>query len=130
VLDVAIKTLEQGGIASRIESYQFLPPIDAWSFPKYPGKTVILPPNVDLAEEIKKFIIAHESYLKEADCWLGTWINPQTKHYYLDLITSRRELEEARKVAIETSLREGRKIVALYNSGRDQIVYLWDEIWE
>lgn len=130
VLDIAIATLEKGGVASRLETYEFLPPADSWSFPKYPQRTAILPPDVDLVEEIKKFIATNEAYLKEPDCWLGTWVNPRTKHYYLDVTTSRDDLDEAREVAQETSRREGRKIVALHNSKRDQTVYLWDDVSE
>jgi len=126
VLDIAIATLEKGGVASKPETYESLPPVDSWSFPKYPQRTAILPPDVDLVEEIKRFIAANEAYLKEPDCWLGTWINPHTKHYYLDITTSCDDLDEARQVAQEISHREGRKIVALYNSKRDQTVYLWE----
>ena len=130
VLDVAIATLEKGGVASKPETREFLPPIDSWSFPKHPKQTAILPPDVDLVEEIKKFIAANEAYLEEADCWLGTWINPHTRHYYLDITTSCDDLDKARAIAQETSLREGRKIVALYNPKRNQTVYLWDDVYE
>jgi len=130
VLDVAITTLERGGVASKPETCELLPPVDSWSFPKYPHKTAILSPDVDLVEEIKKFIATNKAYLKEPGCWLGTWINPYTKHYYLDVTTSRDDLDQAREVARETSRREGRKIVALYNSKRDQTVYLWDDVYE
>ena len=124
VLDVAITTLEKGGSASKLDTYQFLSPVDAWRFPKYPGKTAILPPNVDLIKGLKIFIQDHQSVLLEEDSWLGTWINPSTHQYYLDITTSRKDLDEARKEAIERGKQEGRKIVALYNSKRDQTVYL------
>ena len=124
VLEVAITTLEKGGSASKLDTYQFLTPVDAWGFPKYPGKTAILSPDVDLVQELKIFIQAHQSVLLEADSWLGTWIHPSTHEYYLDITTSRKGLDEARKEAIERGKRDGRKIVAIYNSKRDQTVYL------
>ena len=124
ILEVAIMTLEQGISASKLDTYQFLAPIDAWGFPKYPGKTAILPPEVDLVDELKKFISAYEFHLREPDCWLGTWINPQTQHFYLDITTSRDDLNEAKALALEVSQREGRKIVALYNSKRNETIYL------
>lgn len=34
VLDVAIATLENGGSASKIDTYQFSTPVDAWEIPK------------------------------------------------------------------------------------------------
>jgi len=126
VLDVAIATLEKGGVASNPETYEFLPPADSWSYPKYPQRTAILSPDADLVEEIKKFIASNKAYLNEAGCWLGTWINPYTRHYYLDITTSCDDLDKAREAAQEISLRAGRKIVALYNSKRNQTVYLWD----
>jgi hypothetical protein len=124
VLEVAIATLEAGITASKLETYEFLAPIDAWGFPKYPSKTAILPPKADLINELKKFISANERFLREPDCWLGTWINPQTQHFYLDITTSCHDLNEAGRTALEISQREGRRIVALYNSKRNETVYL------
>jgi hypothetical protein len=129
VLNVATATLEKGVTASKLDTYQFLAPVDAWGFPKYPGRTVILPPEADLVEALKAFITDNESALREADSWLGTWINPHTGQYYLDITTSRQDLAEARATARAISLREGRKIVALYNSKLDQTVYLWDDFY-
>lgn len=124
VLEVAIATLEPGGVASRPDTYQFLPPTDSWSFPKYPGRTAILPPHVDLVAELKAFIAANKPLLREPDCWLGTWINPQTNHFYLDVATACDDLDEARRSALEVSTCDGRKIVALYHSKRKDPVYL------
>jgi hypothetical protein len=128
VLEVAIATLEKGGTASKLDTYQFLAPVDAWEFPKYPGKTVILPPDADLVGALKAFIGENEVYLRETGCWLGTWVNPETRECYLDITTSCRDLDEARRVARGISQREGRKIVALYNSKRKRMVYLWDDV--
>jgi len=130
VLDVAIATLEKGMSASKLDTYQFLAPVDAWGFPKYPSKTVILPPDASLREELERFIAVNEMYLREPDCWLGTWINPHTKHFYLDITTSCEDLEKARQVAMDISTREGRKIVAIYNSKLERTVYLWDDFRE
>lgn len=85
---------------------------------------MILPPDVCLSLELKNFIEVNETYLRESECWLGTWINPHTKHFYLDVTTSCWDLEIARQAAIDISLKEGRKIVAIYNSKREQTVYL------
>ena len=127
VLDVAIKTLEKGGTASSLDAYQFLSPVDAWCFPKYPSKTVILPPDMNLLNELKKFIEVNETFLRESNCWLGTWVNSHTKHCYLDITTSCKDLESAKQMAIDISIKDGRKIVAIYNSKLEQTVYLWDE---
>jgi hypothetical protein len=124
VLEVAIVTLEKGVTASKLDTYQFLSAVDAWGFPKYPGRTAILPPDVDLVNELKNFIMANEPLLRETDCWLGTWINPQTQHCYLDITTSHPDLNEARRIALEISDREGRRIVALYNSKQNKTIYL------
>jgi hypothetical protein len=124
LLEVAIATLEKGLSASKLNTYQFLAPVDAWGFPKYPGKTAILPPDSDLLAELRAFIHLNRDYLLEAESWLGTWIHPSTRDYYLDITMSCENLEEARKKALEVSREEGRKIVALYNSKRDQTVYL------
>jgi hypothetical protein len=75
-------------------------------------------------EALKSFISANETFLREPDCWLGTWINPQTRCLYLDITTSCRDLDEARKLALDISAHEGRRIVAIYNSKRKETVYL------
>ena len=124
ILDVAIATVEKGTVASKLGTYQLLPPIDAWGFPKYPGKTAILSPEIDLLAELRIFIETNETYFKEEDCCLGTWINPHTKHYYLDVTTSCADLDEARQAAKTISVKEGRKIIALYNSKSEMTVYL------
>jgi hypothetical protein len=124
IQQVARATLEKGGTGSTLAGYQLLPRTDTWQFPKYPGRTVILPPETDLVEALKSFISANEKLLREPDCWLGTWINPQTYCFYLDITTSCNELNEAKKMALEISAREGRRIVAIYNSRRKETVYL------
>src|SRR5262245_46927944 len=48
LLDLCIVTMEQGGVTSNVRTRQFLPPIDAWGVPKYPEKTLILPPGTNL----------------------------------------------------------------------------------
>jgi hypothetical protein len=124
VLDVAIATLKHGITTSNIDSYQFLEPVDAWGFPKYPGRTAIVPPEEDLVIALKSFIFDNGSYLREPDTWLGTWINPQTDHYYLDITMSYQDFDEAKRIAIEIGVKDGRRIVALYNSRRQETVYL------
>lgn len=124
VLDVAIATLEDGGCASKLNDYSFVSPMDTWGFPKYPGKTVILPAHVDLVVALKVFIQENRAYLLEKDSWLGTWIHPATGAYYLDITTCCETLEEARQEAIERGKAEGRAIIALYNSLREETVYL------
>jgi hypothetical protein len=124
VQKIARATLKEGGTASKLHGYELLPPVDSWQFPKYPARTVILPPDVDLIAALKRFILENESLLREPDCWLGTWINPQTRCFYLDITTSCKDLQEARKTALENSQRDGRRIVALYNSGRKETAFL------
>jgi hypothetical protein len=124
IQNVARATFEHGGTASKLQGYELLPLMDAWQFPKYPSKTVILPPETDLVEALKSFISTNETFLREPECWLGTWINPRTLCFYLDITTSCKDLDEARRLALEISAREGRRIVAIYNSRRKEIVYL------
>jgi len=128
LLDVAIATLERGGVTTRPSTYQFFDAVDAWGFPRYPSHTVILLPAADLIAELRAFIQRNAALLDAPDCWLGTWINPFTGCYYLDITTSRVDLNEACAMARQLSKAEGRKIVALYNSCRDLTFYLWDDV--
>jgi hypothetical protein len=127
VSEVAAQTVEQGGTASKPKTREFLPAMDVWSFPKYPARTAILPQTVDLTHELHKFIEHNKAVLDEEDCWLGTWINPQSGDYYLDVATGIADLAEARRVAMKVSAMEGRRIVALFNAKRNETVFLWED---
>lgn len=124
IQEIADSTLKNGGVAFKLDICQFLPPMDIWAFPKYPAKTAILPQDIHLAEALKDFILANEQFLREPDCWLGTWIHPQTQEFYLDITTSCADLDTAKRMAYEASQREGRKIVAIYNSKHKETIYL------
>jgi hypothetical protein len=124
VSEVVAVTRATGMSASKVNTFQFLGRSDTWGFPKHPGRTAILAPEIDVVAAIKVFIAANAQVLAAPDAWLGTWVHPQTGCYYLDITTSRNHLDEARAAAWENSLREGRQIVALYNTWRQEIVYL------
>ena len=83
ILRVAAETIKNGGSASKLNDKKFLPPLDLWSFPKYPARTMVLPATVDLAFELRRFISQNEDLLNEEDCWLGTWINPALENIIL-----------------------------------------------
>lgn len=124
---VVEETQKHGGTASKPETMEFLPPRDVWSFPKYPSRTAILPPRVDLKTELRAFILRNEMKLNEDDCWLGTWIHPQTREYYLDVATGVVDVNEARRLAGLVSIQDGRNIVAMFNSQRDETIFLQDD---
>lgn len=117
-------TLEQGWTVSNPDTRTFLRPTDAWGFPKYPDRTMILPPNTDLLASLETFIEANAPFLSEANCWLGTWINPSTGERYLDVTTSCGELDEAFRLTAQINAVSRRKIIAVYNSSLDKTVYL------
>ncbi len=128
LLDVSIATLERGGVTSSVDTYEFLAPIDAWGFPKYPGKTVVLPPGTNLVEELRHFIRENNRELHEPGAWLGTWIHPWAHCCYLDITTFAACLEEARQEALQRSQQDGRQVVALYNFKYQQTVYLCEPV--
>ena len=121
---IARDTVLNGGVAFDLTSYAFLPPEDRWDFPKYPSKTLILPPETDLAAALSDFIRTNEPFLREPDRWLGTWIHPQTHEFYLDIATGCQDVEEAKKIAMQVSQRDGRQVVAIHNSKRKETIYL------
>lgn len=124
ILDVCIATLKQGGVTSKLDTYQFVSPIDAWAIPKYPDQTVILSPSADLQAAVTSFVIQNEIYLRMPDCWLGTWIEPDTHNCYLDVSSLCFCLDDAVQEARALSRRAQRKIVALYDFKRGQAIYL------
>jgi len=124
IAKVAAQTLERGGSASKPQTQTFLPAVDLWCFPKYPARTAILPSTADLMIELKRFILTNETFWSEPDCWLGTWVNPQTGDYYLDIATGYESLTEAREKASHFGAAEGRQVVALFNPKKDQTIFL------
>ena len=65
-------TLEHGWAVSSPLTGSFLSPTDAWGFPKYPDRTIILPPDADLVTALATFIRSNALLLNEKNCWLGT----------------------------------------------------------
>lgn len=124
---VAQGTQKHGGTASKPKTREFLPAMDAWSFPKYPARTTILPQTIDLAHELRKFIERNKAALDEEDCWLGTWTHPRSGEYYLDVATGIADLAEARRAAMQAGAAEGRRIVALFNAKRNETVFLCED---
>ncbi|HLZ62020.1 MAG TPA: hypothetical protein VKR06_34175 [Ktedonosporobacter sp.] len=127
ILDVSIATLERGGVTSKVDTYQFLLPIDAWGLPKYPGRTMIVAQDANIAEELAQFIRDNEPFLREPDTWLGTWVNPRTRLCHLDITVLSPSLEDARREALRLGQKERRTILALYNFKHNQTVYLEHE---
>ena len=124
ISEVKRKTVEEGGSASKPSSCIFLPIQDLWCFPKYPAKTFILSPHVNLAKELIFFIEKNSTFLNEEDCWLGTWVNPQTGEYYLDISTGIENLEAARSFAIQAGKKDAREIVAMFNPKQQRTIFL------
>lgn len=124
LLDLTAAIREHGGASACLADYRLLSPDDEWLFPKYPGRTAILPPEADLLDGLQRFIVDNEALLCEADCRLGAWVHPHTGEVYLDVTTSCADLAEARRVALEVGARDGRRVVALYNALRKETVYL------
>ncbi|GLV58906.1 hypothetical protein KDH_57340 [Dictyobacter sp. S3.2.2.5] len=124
ILDVCIATITQGGVTSKLDTYQFVSPIEAWAIPKYPDQTVILPPNADLQAAVRSFVVQNELYLRMSDYWLGTWIEPETHNCYLDITSLCFCLDDAVQQARALSSSAQRKIVALYDFKRGQAIYI------
>jgi hypothetical protein len=127
ILEVAIATLERGGVTSNLHTYEFLSPIDAWGVPRDPEKTQIVAPDADILQSLRQFIHANTDALRAPGCWLGTWINPATHCCYLDITEILPTLAEARDLAIQRSSRCSRDIEAIYNFKRQETVYLQEE---
>ncbi len=122
--EVTVRTMQAGGTASKPDTGEFLPARDVWCFPKYPSKTVILPSTADLLNALQQFVEENETLLSEPDCWLGTWVNPKTGDYYLDIATGIQDLEEATRAAIQAGIVEGRRIAAIFNPVKNQTIFL------
>ncbi len=119
-------TLDLGGATVDLRTMRILPAVDAWYFPRFPERTMIVP-QTDLAASVHRFIELHRDTLTDDTIWLGTWINPESHNCYLDLITRNADQHEALRLARSYSRLGGRKIIASYNPRRRQTRYVWDE---
>ncbi len=117
-------TLECGWAVSNPVTEEFLHRADAWGFPKYPDRTVILPPDADLIAALESFVVTNTVFLQEANCWLGTWVHPETGKIYLDVTTSCKGLEAALRQVTRINSVSKRQIIAIYNSSLDKTLYL------
>ena len=124
LIEIARRTIQEGGSASKPSSCSFLPIQDQWCFPKYPARTSILPPSVDLVDELRNFISRNVELLNEDDCWLGTWVNPQTGEYYLDVSTGIEDQDIAVASATLAGKKEGRDVVAIFNPKQNRTIFL------
>ncbi len=127
ILEVSIATLEQGGVTSNLETYQFLAPIDAWGLPRYPERTRVVPPGTDLSRALRRFIQANIDHLRAPGSWLGTWMNPFTHCCHLDITEIYPTFEEAHARASLHNATCSHMIVAMYNFKHDRTVYLQEE---
>ncbi|MBC8163549.1 MAG: hypothetical protein H7Z42_20275 [Roseiflexaceae bacterium] len=121
---IVLLTYRHGGVTARLEPAELLGAVDIWMFPKYPAKTVIVPPGRALMPAIRTFVQLHRAALCEHDAWLGTWVSPITGYWHIDIATGCSNLDEAQQQAFAYSARDGRTIVALYNLHQRRTVYL------
>ncbi len=61
-------TLEHGWAVSHPVTEEFLRQADAWGFPKYPDRTVILRPDADVTAALEAFIATNTVFLQEHNC--------------------------------------------------------------
>jgi len=116
--------LSQGGVTADMVCRKILTNADMWLFPKYPDKTIICRHDSNLIKEINNFINANRKLLSQQHCFLGMWLHPKTRDYYLDITTSVKEQEQAIKTARKISRESERKIVSVYNLLTKKTVFL------
>lgn len=125
VRSIVRTTLDQGGSTTDLVAGRVLPATDAWYFPRFPGRTRIVP-LPSLGDSVRSFIDEHRETLTADSLWLGTWINPETRTCYLDLITRTVDEQEARALARTYSREGGRRIIAICNPKRRLTRAVWD----
>ena len=110
-------TLDHGGTTADLRTMRIQPVEDAWYFPRFPERTMIVT-LTELGSSVSRFIELHREALITGGLWLGTWINPETRTCYLDLITRSADQHEAVELARRYSRDGGRKIIAICNPSR------------
>lgn len=120
-------TRGNGGATADLATMRILPPEDVWYFPRFPDRTMIVA-FTDLDSSIHTFIEMNRGTLISGDLWLGTWVNPETRACFLDLITCNPDEQEALSLARRYSEDGGRKIIAICNPIRQQTRAVWDEV--
>lgn len=127
VIEIAHRTVTEGGATFDIRTKNFVVPIDAWYYPHYPKITTIIPvPEQPAALSV--FLSNNKNLLQEKDNYLGTWLNPKTQEVYLDITICKNNLDKALTDAREISIEQGRKIVTIYNPYLKKTEYVWDDV--
>jgi hypothetical protein len=112
--EICAETFRRGGATADLHS--LVPPTDQWYFPRFPEHTQIVPLTA-LAPSVGCFVRVHRSALA-GDLLLGTWINPDNRMCYLDLITRVAAEHRALELARHYSRLGGRDILAICNPVR------------
>ncbi|WP_216323777.1 hypothetical protein [Deinococcus aestuarii] len=113
-----LQTVRAAGGATFDHGGRPVDPGARWLYPRHPGQTVILAASADWAAHLRSFMEAHRPLLEqEPPEWLafGAWIHPGGD-LYLDIVTGRFDEEEVRREALRAGEREGRRVVALFQS--------------
>ncbi|MEV6283372.1 hypothetical protein [Kribbella sp. NPDC051770] len=120
---ITTRTLTTGGATFDLTTLSFVPPADYWYFPRHPSRTAIVDQH-HLAAELATFIDHNRAVCETAGTWLGTWLNPSSGQCYLDVTTRLADRDAALREARRVSDLEGRRVVSIYNPGRDRTAYV------
>lgn len=127
IAEVIERTIKAGGTTFDMGTQSFVTSINSWFYPKYPGITQIVPVS-ELDSVLAVFISSNKELLSEKNCYLGTWLNPESQRVYLDVTTYQSSLENALFEAREISEKQGRKIVTVYNPFLKETKYVWEDV--
>ncbi|HVX43738.1 MAG TPA: hypothetical protein VHC49_07620 [Mycobacteriales bacterium] len=111
---ICAETRRCGGTTADLHS--LVVPTDQWYFPRFPEHTQIVS-LADLPSSLERFVGIHRAVLA-GGLLLGTWINPDNRMCYLDLITRVAAEHRALELARHYSRLGGRDIVAICNPVR------------
>lgn len=115
------RTIADGGATYSLKNSLMLEPADVWLYPQFPGLTKIVPVD-QLEAELAHFISDYATVLDNDQLYLGTWINPNNNHCYIDVIATASTQEAALASAQHLSDDQGRQVVSIYNPATRQVI--------
>lgn len=119
------KIIENGGITLKLLGLDLVNSLEVggnyWYFPLLPDCTLLVGED-QLSVELEKFMLDNSAELLKRGRYLGVWLNPKDKKYYIDInVRSKTERGALKRVTV-INKSSTRKILVIYNPATNIVV--------
>ena len=121
---VSYSARRDGGVTVDVPTRKIIDNLDEWIMPRWPDITKIVPES-RLEAAVAEFVVSYHDKLSN-DEYLGIWRDDDGR-YNIDINIHVTSFDDAKKLAQELSIQNGRDIRSAYNPAHDETRYFTDE---